>query len=254
MRVKNQLFASLIVACVLTLASGHAQIGKNLIINNFHFNPAKLENHLVISDVDGISQNLRIVITDEAGKVVFEKYETLKAFGKLNYNPFVHVNTFNHGYNTNPNFRGTIRVTAQEGQVAGQYWEMSKDKGSAWNNIAVPAADAVGYDKLVCQHFVSDKGIDAAIVIANAETERETKIDIKLFSDQGGLISSGNYTVPKNGVLRLDPWKLTKSQQTTGTAYITVVGAGKVTGEYWQASPNEKYRIALPLEGVTKVR
>lgn len=254
MRVKHLLFASLIVGCVITLSSSHAQIGKDLIINNFHFDPAKIENHLVISDVDGISQNIRISIVDEAGKIVYERYETLKAFGKLNYNPFVHVNTFNHGYNTNPNFRGSIRIEAQNGSVAGQYWEMYKEKASAFNNIAVPAADANGYDKLVCQHFVSDKGIDAAIVIANAEPKRETKVDLKLFSDEGGLIASGSYTIPANGVVRLDPYKLTRSQQITGTAYITVVGAGKVTGEYWQASPNERYRIALPLEGVTKVR
>jgi hypothetical protein len=120
--------------------------------------------------------------------------------------------------------------------------------------MAVPAADGIGYDKLVCQHFVSDKGVEAALVIANAEPDRETIVNVKFYSDEGGLVSSEKFTIKENGIVRIDPYKLTKAHQMTGTAYVTVVGAGKVAGEYWQTSESEKYRIALPLEGVTKVR
>ncbi len=231
-----------------------AQIGRKLIIPNFVSDPEKLETHLVISDVDGTGPNIRISIYADNGKLVYERYETLKAFGKLNYNPLDHLNAYQHGYGQKPQFKGTIRVISEGGNIAGQYWEIYKNQDMKYMNTAVPAADGVGYDKLACQHFVSDKPVESALVIANAESDRETIINVKFYSDEGGLVSSEKFTIPENGIVRIDPFKLTKNIRMTGTAYVTVVGAGKVAGEYWQTSPNDRYRIALPLEGVTKVR
>jgi len=243
-----------LAACIAISTALQAQVGKNLIINNILSDPENVETHFVISDVDGVGPNVKISIFSEDGKLVYERYETLNAYGKLNYNPLTHLNAYQHGYNQNPKFRGTVRIESDGANVIGQYWEFYKAKEQTYKNIAVPAADGIGYDKLICQHFVSDKGIESAIVIANAEAVRPVTLNIKFYSDQGGLVASEKAIIQPNGIIRLDPYKVTRGIVMTGTAYITVVGAGKVPGEYWQASEKEKYQVALPLEGVTKVR
>ena len=106
----------------------------------------------------------------------------------------------------------------------------------------------------MCQHFVSDKGVDAALIISNAESVRPVTIKVKFYSDEGGLIASTKEIIQPNGILRINPYKVTKGLKMTGTAYVEVVGAGRIAGEYWQASSDGKYQIALPLEGVTNIR
>jgi hypothetical protein len=241
-------------ACFILATALQAQVGKNLIINNFLSDPENVETHFVISDVDGVGPNIKISIFSEDGRLVYERYETLNAYGKLNYNPFIHLNAYQHGFNQNPRFRGTVRIESDGANVIGQYWEFYKKTEMNYKNIAVPAADGIGYDKLVCQHFVSDKGINSAMIVANAESKRPVTVNVKFYSDQGGLVASSKEIIQPNGIIRLNPYKVTRGLVMTGTAYVTVVGAGKVTGEYWQGSEKEKYQVALPLEGVTNVR
>ena len=231
-----------------------AQTGQKLIINNFLSDPNELETHLVITDVDGVGPNVKVSIFNEDGRLVYEQYETLHAFGKLNYNPSDYLQKFQHGFNQQPIFKGSIHIESQGGNIAGQFWQFYKNIDNSFMDIAVPASNGEGYDKLVCQHFVSDNGIDARIIIANAEAARQVTIVIRFYSDAGGLISSERLTLPANGTLAIDPHKSTKGLKQTGTAYLEVIGNGKVTGEYWQKSAKEKYQIALPLEGVAKVR
>lgn len=244
------------VAVVGLTASVAAQVGQKLIINRFVSDPSQIETHVVISDVDGVGPNVRISIFSEDGKLVYEKYQKISEFGKINYDPLKYVNAYQHGYGQNPKFQGTLRIESDGGNVLGQYWEVYKDKKAAFNTMAVPASDGKGYDKLVCQHFVSDKNVNAALIVTNAESDRSVNININLFADQGGLIASTTASIPANGVASIDPFKITKGQQKTGTAYITVVGAGKITGEYRQSmnTDKEKYQVALPFEGVEKVR
>lgn len=243
-----------VVALCVFFLTANAQTGQKLIINNFSSDPDKINTHVVISDVDGIGPNIRISIFSEDGRLVYERYETLQAFGKLNYNPLSYLNAYQHGFNQRPKFQGTLRIESDGGNLIGQYWEMQKDKKSGHLNVAVPAANGEGYDKLVCQHFVSDKGISSSIIVANAESDRPVTINVKMYSDDGGLVATDKFIIQQNGIVRLDPFKITRGLRMTGTAYIVVVGAGKITGEYWQESQAEKYRIALPLEGVVKIR
>lgn len=254
----NRMNRLLKVACVL-LAVYFAspvwgQTGQKLIINNFISDPAELETHLVISDVDGVGPNVKVSIFNEDGRLVYETFETLHAFGKLNYNPSDYLQKFQHGFNQRPIFNGSIKIESQGGNIAGQYWQFYKNHDMSYRDIAVPAANGLGYDKLVCQHFVSDKGIDSKIIVANAESTRPVTIMVKYYSDAGGLIASERVVVQANGMITLNPHKATKGLKLTGTAYLEVIGNGKVTGEYWQLSEKEKYQIALPLEGVTKIR
>ena len=257
MRTSRKPLYAVLTAVILTgflVSQSMSQVGQKLVINNFVSDPDEVETHVVISDVDGVGPNIKISIFSEDGRLVYERYETLSSFGKINYDPLTYLNAYQHGYNQNPKFRGTVRIESDGGNIVGQYWEFYKNKDLSYKNIAVPAADGVGYDKLVCQHFVSDQGINSAIVVANAETFRPVTVNAKFYSDEGGLIATEKIVVQENGIIRIDPHKITKGLRMTGTAYIVVIGAGKVTGEYWQASEKEKYQVALPLEGVNKIR
>jgi hypothetical protein len=241
-------------AFILSTMQLDAQVGKNLVINRFMSDPDNIETHVVVSDVDGVGPNLKLSIYNEEGRLVYERYETLKAFGKINYNPLLYLNAYQHGYNQNPKFVGTVRIESDGGNIAGQYWEKYRKTDRSFMNIAVPASDGNGYDKLVCQHFVSDKTVDSRIIVSNTDVVRPVSIDIKFYSDNGGLVGVEKRVIPPNGVTTVQPHKVLRGVQMTGTAYLVVVGAGKITGEYWQAVENEKYQIALPLEGVTKIR
>jgi len=73
---------------LFSAVAAQAQTGKKLIINNFVSDPANIETHLVISDVEGIGPNIKISIFSEDGRLIYERYERLNPFGKLNYKPF----------------------------------------------------------------------------------------------------------------------------------------------------------------------
>ena len=257
MRKSSKALLSVLLAVAALLCATvqvEAQIGQNLVINRFVSDPDNIETHVVISDVDGVGPNIKISIFNDEGRLVYERYETLNAFGKINYDPLTYLNAYQHGYNQSPKFTGTVRIESAGGNIAGQYWEMNRDLDKAYMNIAVPAADGKGYDKLVCQHFVSDKSVNSQILVSNTEATRPVTIDVKFYSDNGGLVGVEKRVIPANGVSSINPFKSLKGVQMTGTAYVVVVGAGKITGEYWQAVEREKYQVALPLEGVTKIR
>lgn len=243
-----------VVALLFTAAQLEAQVGKNLVINRFVSDPDNIETHVVVSDVDGVGPNIKISIYNEEGRLVYERYETLNAFGKINYNPLTYLNAYQHGYNQKPVFSGTVRIESDGGNIAGQYWEKYRTTEKSYMNIAVPAADGKGYDKLICQHFVSDKTVDSRIIISNVDPVLSVNVDVKFYSDNGGLVGTEKRTIQPNGVTSIAPHKSLRGVQMTGTAYIVVSGAGKITGEYWQAVEKEKYQIALPLEGVAKIR
>jgi len=257
MRTLSKASFSIVLAIIALLVSTtmvDAQVGNNLVISRFMSDPDNIETHVVISDVDGVGPNLKISIYNEEGRLVYERYETLNAFGKINYNPLTHLNAYQHGYNQNPKFVGTVRIESDGGLITGQYWERYKQADRSFMNIAVPAGDGVGFDKLVCQHFVSDRTVDSRLIISNNEPARPVTIDVRFYSDHGGLVGTEKRVIPGNGVITVQPHRALRGVQMTGTAYVSVVGAGKITGEYWQTVEKEKYQIALPLEGVTKIR
>ncbi len=254
MSQRNAFFIWLAVLAIGFSVTLAAQTGQKLIVNNFVSDPEALETHLVITDVDGVGPNIKVSLFNEDGRLVYEQFETLHAFGKLNYNPADYMQKYQHGFNQKPIFRGTIRIESQGGNIAGQYWQFYKNPENSFLDIAIPAANGIGYDKLVCQHFVSDRDVESRLIVANAEANRAVTVMVKYYSDAGGLTSSERIVVQPNGMLALDPFKGTKGLKMTGTAYLEVIGNGKVTGEYWQKSDHEKYQIALPFEGVVKIR
>jgi hypothetical protein len=231
-----------------------AQGSKKLIFSNFKSDPENVETHIIISDVDGVGPNVKISIYNEEGRLVYERYETLKAFGKLNYNPVAFLNAYQQGYNQNPKFRGTIRMESDGGNIIAQYLETTTAKVKLYAGTAICASNGEGYTNLTCQHFVSEKGVDAGIFVSNLETDRSVKIYVKFYSDNGGLLATENQLIQPNGMAFLNPYKITKGLRSSGTAYISVVGAGKIVGEYWQTPSGERNYLALPLDAVSKVR
>jgi hypothetical protein len=247
--------AALMTIIVLSVSTTLlAQGSKKLIISNFKSDPENVETHIIISDIDGVGPNVKISIYNEEGRLVYERYETLKAFGKLNYNPVAYLNAYQQGYNQNPKFRGTVRLESDGGNIIAQYQETKNSKTPIFSGTAMQASNGEGYTTLTCQHFVSEKGVDAGIFVSNLETDRSVKVYVKFYSDNGGLLATENQLIQPNGMVLLNPYKITKGLRASGTAYISVVGAGKIVGEYWQTISGETNYIALPLCPVEKVR
>lgn len=227
---------------VLTLAtllvSAQGQSGKSLIVNHFVSDPAVVEGHLVVADVDGSGASVNLSFYDESGSLAGKGTETIPANGKINVSPDKYVK--------GGKMIGTIHIAGTK-PVAGQYWQFYKDKNLGWKNIAVPAAAAPGSTKLVCQHFVSDPGIESYIVIADA-SGAGASVYIEFYSDNGDLAGQTKVTIPANGKVSVQPYDLVGKKKMTGVAYIQSE-SGRITGEYWQVSGKEKYQIAHAMIG-----
>lgn len=215
-----------------------------LIINRFVSDP-NLETHLVVTDAEGVGVKIRVQIYDEDGNLKYDKYEILNPFGKINIDP--------HGCVNGEKMIGSIRVFSEEGKIVGQYWQFYKGKNMGYKNTAIPAADGKGFTKILCQHFVSDPSIEAYIVVSNVEKDKPAVINIKYYDDKGAIIAIQRKVIQPNGCFSAEPYKDTKVI-TTGVAVVESEMGIKITGEYWQHSPNEQYQVALPMEGITRYR
>jgi outer membrane protein OmpA-like peptidoglycan-associated protein len=229
-----------IVAVALLLVAGPVwgQAGKQLIINHFVSDPAVIEGHLVISDVEGKGGTINVSVFDERGNVAGKSVETIPPGGKLNVNSDKYV--------LGKKMVGTMHITSTA-TVAGQYWQFYKDPALGWKNIAVPAAVGPGSTKLICQHFVADPDIESYIVVADAEGTGPT-VYVEFYSDEGDLAGQTKIDIPKYGKFSIQPLALVGNKKMTGVAYIQTEG-GKITGEYWQVSDREKYQIAHAMQG-----
>ncbi len=224
-------------AAVLSVTA-FGQAGKVLIVNHFVSDPAVIEGHLVVTDVAGKGGSVNIAVYDESGSLAGKAQEMIPPSGKINVNPGTYVK--------DRKMIGTIRVTANQ-PVVGQYWQFYKDSKLGWKNIAVPAANAPGYTKLVCQHFVSDPDVESYLVVADAEGKAK-QVFVEFYSDEGELAGQTTVTIPANGKFSIQPYELVGRKKMTGVAYIQTDG-GRVTGEYWQVAPKEMYQVAHAMQG-----
>ena len=231
------LFVTIVSTGFLTQSS-YGQAGKSLIINHFVVDPDVIEGHLVVSDVTGKGGRVDIWFYDQNGVLAGKTSQIIPAHGKINLDPQQYVQQ--------KKLIGTIRMDSRE-VITGQYWQFYKDPALGWKNIAVPAAIAPGATKLVCQHFVSDPTIESYIVVADAEGTSPT-LYVEFYSDQGELAGQKRYVIPRNGKLSILPIEAVGGKKMTGVAYIQTEG-GKITGEYWQVSPGEKYQVAHAMLG-----
>jgi hypothetical protein len=217
-----------------------------LIINHFVSDPDEIEPILVVTDVDGVGPIIRINVYDADGKLQYDKSEVLSPFGKINVNAGEYVK--------HAKMNGTIRIESNGGKIAGQYWQFYKGEDKGYKDVAMPAGDGTGFTKLIVQHFVSHPGVvESYLVVANAEKDKPTVINVKYYDDQGKIAGTERKIVQPNGKIIFEPAKGVNKQM-TGVAYIETEGGNKITGEYWQNEEGKKYQIVLPLEGITKTR
>jgi len=235
---RTRLTSYVAVGLTLLVGSLFAQSGKNLVINHFVSDPSVIEGHIVVADVEGSGGTVKLMFYDQSGNLAGEGTETIPAHGKVNVNP--------DKYTQGKKMIGTVRLAASR-PVAGQYWQFYKDSKLGWKNIAVPAAVGPGATKLVCQHFVSDAGIESYLVVADG-SGKGTTVYVDFYSDNGDLAGQTKVTVPANGKVSIEPYELVGKKRMTGVAYIQSEG-GPITGEYWQVSDKEKYQVAHAMQG-----
>lgn len=227
-----------LVAVVAFAGNVFAQGGRNFVINHFVSDPSVIDAHLVITDVDGKGPTVAIKFFNNDGKLVGEGKEIIQPFGKLNLNPGKYVN--------NAVVNGTVHITAN-GNVVAEYWQFYKKNSESWKNTTAIGYIAPGYSKLVCPHFVSDKAVEAYLVLANSDGKDAT-VDVKFYDDNGRELGKAHELVKANGKAILKPMDYVKAQA-TGVAYITASN-GKVTGEYWQAESAKQYQTVVPMGGL----
>ena len=211
-----------------------------LIINRFVSDP-ELETHLIVTDAEGIGVKIKIQIYDEDGNLKYDKYEILNPFGKINIDPHHCVN--------GEKMVGNIRVFSDEGKVVGQYWQFYKTAELGYKNIAISASDGKGFTKVLCQHFVSNPDVEAYIVVSNIEDDKPAVVNVKYYDDEGSNISVKRKVIQPNGSIYAEPYKDIE-MVINGIVVVESEMGVKITGDYWQHSFNEKYQIALQMEGI----
>lgn len=233
----NRTTQFLVIAAFLVFTGElFAQGGKSFIINHFVSDPSVIESHLVITDLDGMGPVVNMKFYNNDGKLVGEGKEIVQPFGKLNLNPGKYVN--------NAVVNGTVQITSS-GYINAEYWQFYKKE--AWKNTTTIGYLTPGYGKLVCPHFVADKGVEAYLVLSNSDG-RDVTIDVKFYDDNGRELGKAHELVKANGKKILKPTDFVKTQA-TGVAFISATG-GKVTGEYWQAEKDKLYQTAVPMGGL----
>lgn len=237
------------VSCAQFLHSGQGssslRVSDQLVVNLFESDPAVLEPHLTITDVEGSGPVVNVQLFDEYGRLLDQEAFTLGIFGKANYNPAERL--------TEKKFRGSIRINADGGNVAAQYWKFHRDPARTVYNTAIPVADGAGAEALLCQHFVADPDprIRTRLVLVNPGTDT-VRVAITFYKDTGKQLSRDKYRIAPNALLEINPVEANEGCTSTGLVYCEVLGAGRITGEYWQTVEHEQYQVSLPLEVIPK--
>jgi len=165
--------SAFIVTLSLSSVCVYSQAGKSLVINHFVSDPAVIEGHLVVADVDGTGGSVNIAFYDQSGSLAGRGAETIPAHGKINVNPEKYVQGMK--------MIGTVRITSSK-VVTGQYWQFYKDRNETWKNTTTIGFEAPGFSKLACPHFVSDNDVEAYLVFASSDG-KDTSITINFYDD-----------------------------------------------------------------------
>lgn len=237
------------VSCAQFLHSGQGpaslRVGDQLVVNLFESDPATLEPHLTITDVEGSGPVVNVLLYDEHGRLLDQEAFPLDIFGKANYNPADRL--------AEKKFRGSIRIHADGGTVAAQYWKFHRDPARTVFNTAIPVADGAGAEALLCQHFVADPDprIRTRLVLVNPGTDT-VRVAVTFYKDTGKQLSRDKYRIAPNALLEINPVEANEGCTSTGLVYCEVLGAGRITGEYWQTVEHEQYQVSLPLEVIPR--
>lgn len=240
------------IACVSSVARAQfafegertpqLRVGDQLIVNYFEADPEIFETHLVITDHEGSGSVVNVLLYDLDGAIIASHAYFLPIFGKVNYNPAEDL--------AGRKFRGTIRIHSDGGNVSAQYWQFYRNPEKSVFNTAIPASDARGARALLCQHFVAAPNVRSRLVLVNPAADSAVTVSVTFYLDRGKQLTRDKHSIPPNGMLALDPYIENEGLVRTGLAYCEVVGDGVITGEYWQASDEERYQVSLPMDAI----
>jgi hypothetical protein len=216
------------------------RVGDQLVVNYFEADDERFATYLVITDHEGSGAVVNVMVHDDAGTLMDEQSFFLPIFGKVNYDPAQRLR--------GKKFTGTIRIFSDGGNVSAQYWHFFRDPARSAFNTAIPAASATGGKALLCQHVVSAPDVDARLILTNPSSDSAVTVSVTFYLDRGKQLTRDVHVVPPDGMLALDPYSENEGLVRTGLAYCEVVGSGVITGEYWQTSEKERYRVSLPLD------
>jgi hypothetical protein len=216
------------------------RVGDQLIINYFEADADRFVTYLVITDHEGSGAVVNVLLHDAGGELIHEQSFFLPIFGKVNFDPTAHTG--------GKAFAGTIRIFSDGGNVSAQYWHFYRDPARSAFNTAIPASSSLGSPALLCQHFVAAPDIDARLILVNPSSDSGVTVSVTFYLDRGKQLTRDRHVIPPDGMIALDPYVENEGLLRTGIAYCEVVGDGVITGEYWQASEKERYRVSLPLD------
>ena len=244
--VRKQVFST-ILALALVQSVAAAQGSRRIVLNHFIADPDQI-SRVYVTDADGVDQSVTVTFYTEQGEIIGQRKLSLRPNGTGVIDPFKVIQRRAYG-----------KVVAEaSARVLGEYWQIVETKDAKYS-IAVPFQPALGHDRLLVQHFVSDDRVTSNIYISDTRGKGDVPVEIAFYDESSNLLSKVDRTVPSNGSVTVKPWNVLQ-KKTVGSAHIRTKG-GPIVGEYWQIVSGKfrdpksgkdrdmNYAVGLPLAG-----
>lgn len=224
-----------------------AQGSERIVLNHFIADPDQ-RSRVYITDAQGTSQEVTLTFYSEAGDIIGQRRFSLAANGTVTINPFDVIQRRAYGK----------AVAEASARILGEYWQIVETEDAGYS-VAVPLQAALGHDRLLVQHFVSDPNVTSNIYISDTRGKADIPIEIEFYDESSNLLSKISRTVPSNGSVTVKPWDVLQ-KKVVGSAHIRTLG-GPIVGEYWQIVSGKfedpktrkrrfvNYAVGVPLTG-----
>jgi len=244
---KRKLFFTLLMF-ILSSSTMFGQGSKRIVLNHFIADPDQ-RTRVYITDADGVGQDVTLTFYGETGDIIGQKRMSLPSNGTVVVNPFDVIKRRAYGK----------AVAEASSRIIGEYWQIVETEKAGYS-VAVPLQPALGHDRLLVQHFVSDPDLTSNIYISDTRGKGDIPVEIAFFDESSNLLSKINRTIPSNGSLTIKPWSVLQ-KKVVGSAHITTKG-GPIVGEYWQIVSGKfedpkkgkkrfmNYAVAVSLDGI----
>ena len=249
MKTRATGFAFFFVAASFLVTPGlFAQGSKRIVVNHFIADP-KQTSRLYITDASGTGADVVVNFYSVDGDIIGQKKTEVPANGTVTLDPMDIVKRKTYG---------RVVVESKRGRILGEYWQIV-DADEAKYSVAVPAQPALGRDRLLVQHFVSDPEVNSLIYVSESKGGTSVPVSIEFYDESSFLLSRISRTIPPNGTITLKPHDILR-RKVVGSVYIITEG-GPIVGEYWQLVRGKfpdprtgktrkmNYGVAVPLHG-----
>jgi outer membrane protein OmpA-like peptidoglycan-associated protein len=215
------IFLLLIAIAALGAQNLLAMGSKRIVVNHFIADP-KQTSVVYVTDASGNGADITANFYSMEGEIIGQKKTSVPANGTVSLLPMdiVKRKAF-----------GRVVVESSTGRIIGEYWQVVETDDAKYS-VAVPAQPALGRDRLVVQHFVSDPEVTSAIYISESQGKGSVPVTLEFFDTSSSLLSKISQTIPANGTIAVKPHDVLK-RKVVGSVLITT-GGGPIVGEYWQ--------------------